>query len=215
MNKCLAVHVPEEPGKRAAPNAQGRTEVRLAFRRTAQNISRLSQGFFLLGLSGTTESTPLVLMVFRLLGAVTQLFRALPKRPAIGCNVYMTMNRILLPSTPSARRGLTLHRLGLLVLLVGFGSAVFIWQAQDRIDRQARNAGTTDIAAAPLAAGDSRRETHDLELYYGETGLLMDKWGRWFEGLAHGKSLAKTIAVLSLVGASGCFFSARVAKAGQ
>lgn len=164
MNKCPTVHVPEGPGKRAAPNAQGRTEVRLAFRRTA---------------------------------------------------VYMTMNRILLPSTPSARRGLTLHLLGLLVLLVGFGSAVFIWQAQDRIDRQARNAGTTDIAAAPLAAGDSRRETHDLELYYGETGLLMDKWGRWFEGLAHGKSLTKTIAVLSLVGASGCFFSARVAKAGQ
>lgn len=212
--------MPDDPrsttaDKRAAPSAQGRTEVRLAFRQTAQSISRLSLGVFLSGLSGTSESPPLVLMVFRLLGAVAQSFRALPKRRAICCYVYMTMNRTLLPSTPSARRGLILNLLGFLVLLVGFGSAVFIWQAQDRIDRQARNAGTTDIAAAPLAPEDSRRDTHDLELYYGETGLLMDKWRRWFEGLAHGKSLAKTIAVLSLVGASGCFFSARVAKAGQ
>ena len=105
--------------------------------------------------------------------------------------------------------GLTLNRLGLLILLVGFGSAVFIWLAQDRLDRQERE------GAAALAQEDSRRYTHDVEQYYGETGLLVDKWRGWFEGLAHGKALAKTIAVLSLVAASGCFLSARVAKAGQ
>ena len=105
--------------------------------------------------------------------------------------------------------GLTLNRLGLLIMLVGFGSAVFIWLAQDRIDRQDRE-GT-----AALAPEDSRRYTHDVEQYYGETGLLADKWTRWFEGLAHGKALAKTIAVLSSVAASGCFLSARVAKTGQ
>ena len=125
----------------------------------------------------------------------------------------MTTNRTLLPSAPSARRGLTLKLLGLLILLVGFGSAVVIWQAQDRMDRQRGDGGTTDTSGAPLAPEDSRRYTHDMEQYYGKTGLLADEWTRWFEGLLHGKSLAKTIAVLSLVAASGCFLGARVSKA--
>ena len=106
-------------------------------------------------------------------------------------------------------KGLTLNWLGLLILLVGLGSARVIWENQDRIDRQDRE-GTT-----ALAPEDSRRYSHDVEQYYGETGLLVDKWRGWFEGLAHGKALAKTIAVLSLVAASGCFLSARVAKTGQ
>ena len=112
------------------------------------------------------------------------------------------------------KSGLTLKMLGLLILLVGFGSAVVIWRAQDRIDRQNGDGGIADAGAAPLAPEDSRRYTHDVEQYYGETGLLADKWTRWLEGLAHGKSLAKTIAVLSLLTAGGCFFSARASKAG-
>ena len=126
----------------------------------------------------------------------------------------MTMNRTLLGSTPSARRALTFKVAGLLILLVGLSSAVVIWRAQDRIDRQNGDGGIADAGAAPLAPEDSRRYTHDVEQYYGETGLLADKWTRWLEGLAHGKSLAKTIAVLSLLTAGGCFFSARASKAG-
>ena len=82
MNKCLTVHVPPAADKRAAPGAQRRAGVRLAFGQTAQNISRLSLGTFLAGLSGTTESTPLILMLFRVLSAVVQRFRASPKRSA-------------------------------------------------------------------------------------------------------------------------------------
>ena len=129
-------------------------------------------------------------------------------------SVCVAMNRTLLVSTPSGRRGLTLKLAGLVILLVGFGSAVVIWRAQDRIDRQHGDGGIADTGAAPLAPEDSRRYTHDVEQYYGETGLLADRWARWFEGLAHGKSLAKTIVVLSLLAASGCFFSARVPRVG-
>src|ERR1035437_7841358 len=82
MNKCLTVHVPHGADKRAAPGAQRRAGVRLAFSQAAQNISRLSLGTFLAGLSGTTESTPLILMLFRVLSAVVQRFRASPKRSA-------------------------------------------------------------------------------------------------------------------------------------
>jgi hypothetical protein len=104
-------------------------------------------------------------------------------------------------------RGSTLKLLGLLILLAGVGSAVVIWETQDRIDRQDIE-GTT-----ALAPEDSRRYTHDVEQYYGKSGLLADKWTRWFEGLAHGKGLAKTIAVVSMVAASGCFLSGRLSKA--
>jgi hypothetical protein len=125
------------------------------------------------------------------------------------------MSRTLLPPTLSARRGLFLNLLGLLVLLAGLGSAVVIWRAQDRIDRQDSGGGTADSAVASLAPEDSRRYTHDVDQYYGKTGLLADEWMRWFEGLVQGKGLAKTITVLSLAAASGCFFSARACKAGR
>ena len=94
--------------------------------------------------------------------------------------------------------------LAVTILVSGLGSAISIWLAQDRIDRQTR-AEVTDIAG-PLPPKDSRGYTHDVEMYYGKTGLLMDKWGRWWEEMTHGKPLAKTIAVASLVVAVGVFY---------
>jgi hypothetical protein len=78
MNKCLPVPVPQEPCKPSGLSASKRSEAGLAFRRTARNVSRLSLGFFLLGLSGNREATPLI----GLLRAVVPLFRAFPKRSA-------------------------------------------------------------------------------------------------------------------------------------
>lgn len=97
-----------------------------------------------------------------------------------------------------------LRVLAVTILVSGLGSAISIWLAQDRIDRQTRAEGT-DIAG-PLSPEDSRRYTHDVEMYYGKTGLLMDKWGRWWEEMTHGKGLAKSIAVASLVIAGGVFY---------
>ncbi|MCX6925450.1 MAG: hypothetical protein NT154_19915 [Verrucomicrobia bacterium] len=92
------------------------------------------------------------------------------------------------------------------ILVSGFGCAVSIWLAQDRIDRQLKAEGT-DIAG-PLSPEDSRRYTHEVEMYYGETGLLLDKWKRWWEEMTHGKPLAKIIAGTSLVAAGGVFYVA-------
>jgi hypothetical protein len=99
-----------------------------------------------------------------------------------------------------------LRVLAVTILVSGLGSAISIWRAQDRIDRQTRAEGT-DIAG-PLSPEDSRRYTHDMEMYYGQTGLLLDRWGRWWEEMTHGKPLAKTIAVTSLVVAGGAFYLA-------
>jgi len=101
---------------------------------------------------------------------------------------------------------LRLRLLGMTILVAGLSSAASIWLAQDRIDRQKRVEGMN--AAEPLSPEDSRRYTHDVELYYGETGMLMEKWKRCFAEMTHGKGLAGTIAVASLVVGSGLFYVA-------
>ena len=84
-------------------------------------------------------------------------------------------------------------------------AASSIWLAQDRLDRQ-RSAGGANTTE-PLSPEDSRRYTHDVEVDHGETGLLMDKWQRWFEQWTQGKPLAELIAVASLSLAAGLFYA--------
>ena len=102
-----------------------------------------------------------------------------------------------------ARLPSTLNWLGVLVLSAGLGSAVLIWRAQDRMDRENEAAQTAD-PAAPLSPLDSRRQVRDVELYYGKTGVLMEKADELF----HGKPLAKSIAVVSVIAAAGLFLVA-------
>ncbi len=96
-----------------------------------------------------------------------------------------------------------LNRCAAIVLLVGFGSAVWIWCAQDRIDRRNAAAQAANPAAS-LEPLDSRKHVRDVEIYYGRFGLLLEE----AEGLLHGKPLAKTIAVASALAAAGLFLGA-------
>jgi hypothetical protein len=117
------------------------------------------------------------------------------------------MNLKLVFFGTSARARRTLNLLSVMILAGGLGWAGSIWLAQDRIDRQtkaAMMAGYTE----PLSADDSRRYSHDVEVYYGKSGLLLDKWTRRLEALTHGKGLAEVIAVVSVAVAGGLFFVA-------
>jgi hypothetical protein len=99
-----------------------------------------------------------------------------------------------------------LNWLGVVVLVAGLGSAVLIWRAQDRIEREAEAAQSAD-PAAPLSPLDSRKQVRDVEMYYGKLGVLMEE----ADELLHGKPLAKTIAVVSVLTATGLFlFAARL-----
>ncbi len=100
-----------------------------------------------------------------------------------------------------------LNALGVTILVAGLSTAVSLWLAQDRIDSQ-RDAGDADVTA-PLSPEDSRRYTHDVEVYYGQTGLLMEKWRRWCEEWTHGKPLAEVIGVTAVISAGGVFYLAR------
>jgi hypothetical protein len=113
----------------------------------------------------------------------------------------MNSRRGLLSRIPGSRP-FRLNSLGGLILIVGLSIALSIWLDQDRIDRgSARSNG-----AEPLAPEDSRRYSHDVELYYGETGMLMEKWKGWVSEMTHGKPLAATIAVSSICLAGGLFY---------
>jgi hypothetical protein len=96
-----------------------------------------------------------------------------------------------------------LNWLGVVVLVAGLGSAVLIWRAQDRIEREAEAAQSAD-PAAPLSPLDSRKQVRDVEMYYGKLGVLVEE----AKELLHGKPLAKTIAVVTVLTATGLFLVA-------
>ncbi len=92
---------------------------------------------------------------------------------------------------------------------MGFGCAAAVWLGQDRIERRTRARQTNELGSAfteALPPDDSSRYAYDVEKYYGKSGQLLDKWTRRLQSLAHGKRLAWTLAVASLLVAGGCFF---------
>jgi hypothetical protein len=109
-------------------------------------------------------------------------------------------------SIAPARVRVILHFVGLAVLLAGYSGAALVWRPLARIDQE--NADLAANAASPLSPLDSRKDTRQIELYYGKSGLLMEGATEWIESFAHGKRLAETLVVLSSATAIGCFIAA-------
>ena len=109
-------------------------------------------------------------------------------------------------SIPAAKLRLILHLIGVVILLAGYSSAILVWRAQDRIDQM--NADQTANEAAPLRTLDSKKDSRQVEVYYGRTGLLLERWTEWAGSLTHGRPLAKVLIVFSSAAAIGCFLVA-------
>ena len=83
-----------------------------------------------------------------------------------------------------------------IILLVGLGSSILIYL-------------TADIASDSGLVNDfenSKKYIHDLELYGGKANVLANELTNWFVGLWYGKSLAFTVACISIVIALGFYF---------
>ena len=91
-----------------------------------------------------------------------------------------------------------------IILLAGLGSAILIYVT----------AGEAPDTIPGYDPEDTKTFLHDLELYGGKINLLTAEFMRWFAGLWQGRSLAGTIAFLSLVISAGLWFVARHAPAG-
>jgi hypothetical protein len=86
------------------------------------------------------------------------------------------------------------------ILAAGLCGSVLIWRAQDRMERgnAGAQAGDADLLPSPL---EDRRQLRDLEYYGGKGSVLLEE----LKESLHGKALAKTLAVVSVLTAAGLF----------
>jgi hypothetical protein len=91
------------------------------------------------------------------------------------------------PSGPMSSR--RLRRVTAAILAIGLTTSLVIF-----------------FAAAPPAGNplgyeprDTKKYIHDLELYGGTANVLADEFRSWFAGLWHGRNLAYTVAVLTVL----------------
>jgi hypothetical protein len=91
-----------------------------------------------------------------------------------------------------------LNLIGIIILLVGLGSATLIYRAVENDLSDVLGYEIIDGHAYPIRPEDSKMYRHDLELYGGKASVLADELRRWFVGMWHGKSLAFTVAFITV-----------------
>jgi len=102
-----------------------------------------------------------------------------------------------------------LNLISAIILLVGLGTAIFIYQTTDMDSSGALGYQIIGGTVYPIMPENTKIYRHDLEVYGGKAAVLADDFRRWFNGLWHGKSLAFTIAVITILASFAGFFTAR------
>jgi len=85
-----------------------------------------------------------------------------------------------------------------IILLVGWGSAVVIYLTAE----------TVPDTLLEFSPNTSKKYLRDLQLYGGTANVLAAELMDWFNGLWHGKSLAFTVAVITVAVCLGYLFFA-------
>jgi len=88
--------------------------------------------------------------------------------------------------------------IGAIIMLVGLGSSILIYRSAGNDSDGVLGYEIIDGSAYPIRSEDSRMYRRDLELYGGKAAVVVDDFSRWFVGLWHGKSLAFTVAGISI-----------------
>jgi hypothetical protein len=97
-----------------------------------------------------------------------------------------------------------LNLISAIILLVGLGSAIVIYIAAP--DESDSVLGYDIVGGTMYPNVPSKMDVHNLELYGGKPLVLANDILRWFDGLWQGKSLAVTIAWISIITAGVIFF---------
>ncbi len=94
------------------------------------------------------------------------------------------------------------------ILLVGLGAAVLIYEtSRDHLTGVAAYEDG-DGSVYPVSPEDSKQYLRGLQLYGGTANVLADELRLWFDGLWHGKSLAFTIAWITIFISAVVFYAA-------
>lgn len=96
------------------------------------------------------------------------------------------------------------------VLVSGLACAAWIYsRADDGADLSgAYQIVVVDGVPTPIPANQSKAYVRELQRYGGKMAVLFDDVGRWWDGLWHGKSLALTVAFLSVLTSLALYFVA-------
>jgi hypothetical protein len=97
-----------------------------------------------------------------------------------------------------------------LVLVAGLACAAWIYKtADDGPDISgAYQIIVVNGVPTPIAPNESKAYMRDLQRYGGRMAVIMDDFTRWWDGLWHGRSLALTVAFLSVVTSLALYFVA-------
>jgi len=98
--------------------------------------------------------------------------------------------------------------IGAIIMLVGLGSSILIYKLAGNDSNRVLGYEIIDGSAYPIRPEDSKMYRRDLELYGGKAAVVVDDFSRWFVGLWHGKSLAFTVAGISIFISFIFFFAA-------
>ena len=101
-----------------------------------------------------------------------------------------------------------LNLIGVLILLVGLGSAILIYRIAEKDSNSVLGYEEGGGSVYPVKPEDSKKYLRDLELYGGKANVLTDEFRRWFIGLWHGESLAFTAAGITIFISFGVFYAA-------
>ena len=88
--------------------------------------------------------------------------------------------------------------IGAIIMVVGLGSAIWIYQSAGNYSDSVLGYEIIDGTAYPIAPEDSKVYRRDLEHFGGKAAIVVDDFSRWFIGLWHGKTLAITLAFISI-----------------
>jgi len=100
-----------------------------------------------------------------------------------------------------------LNLISAIILLVGLGSAILIYWKAENNSYAVLGYEEQGGSVYPIMPEDSKKYLRDLELYGGKANVLMDELRRGFAGLWHGKSLALTVACITILISFGVFYA--------
>ena len=101
-----------------------------------------------------------------------------------------------------------LNLISVAILLVGLMSAILIYRKAENNSYGVLGYEEGDGSTYPIMPEDSKSYLRDLELYGGKENMLIDELRRGFVGLWHGKSLAYTVACITVFISFGLFYAA-------
>jgi len=102
-----------------------------------------------------------------------------------------------------------LYLISAIILMVGLSSSIWIYLTAENDSKSVFGYEIAGDNAYLIAPENSKKYVHDLELYGGKANVLANEFMSWFIGLWHGKSLAFTVACITIFISLGFFLVAR------